>query len=316
MSSEPKSAAVPVNQPAMKADAVTQADPALATAVPATAPIAVATPKAFTKLQGTTATSDGAATLKTAIATDDADPSGAAVPSEEPSSGIGSHIPAAGEREKPGIGVEAAKPEPAKPAPSGITELAAAPHERHASAAAQLQSGPIDPSQIANPAQQPVPSAAPSVPTPQFSVTASNTLAVPLNGLALQIAVTAQSGRSRFEITLDPAELGRIDVRIDVDRHGQISSHLTVEKPETLAMLRQDAPQLQRALDNAGFKTGDNGLQFSLRDQSSSGHSRGDETAPNAQRLVIGEDEGVAAALAGRSYGRATGSGGGIDIRV
>src|SRR5206468_10950016 len=132
--------------------------------------------------------------------------------------------------------------------------------------------------------------ATPSMPTPQFSVTASNSLAVPLNGLALQIAVTAQGGKSRFQITLDPAELGRIDVRIDVDRHGQIFSHLTVEKPETLAMLRQDAPQLQRALDNAGFKTGDNGLQFSLRDQSSSGNG-GHETTRNAQRLIISEDD-------------------------
>ena len=94
---------------------------------------------------------------------------------------------------------------------------------------------------------------------------------MPLSGLAVEIAASAQSGKSRFEIRLDPADLGRIDVRIDVDRNGQVTSHLTVEKPETLSMLRQDAPQLQRALDNAGFKTGDGGLQFSLRDQSSSG---------------------------------------------
>jgi flagellar hook-length control protein FliK len=127
--------------------------------------------------------------------------------------------------------------------------------------------------------------------------------------------VTAQSGRSRFEIRLDPAELGRIDVRIDVDRHGQITSHLTVEKPETLAMLRQDAPQLQRALDNAGFKTGDNGLQFSLSDQSPSGRNGGNETARNAHRLIVSEDDAMPA-VAGRSYGRMPGSGGGVDIRV
>ena len=77
--------------------------------------------------------------------------------------------------------------------------------------------------------------------------------AVPLSGLALEIAASAQSGKSRFEIRLDPAELGRIDVRIDVDRNGQVTSHLTVERPETLSMLRQDAPQLQRALEDAGL---------------------------------------------------------------
>ena len=76
---------------------------------------------------------------------------------------------------------------------------------------------------------------------------------MPLSGLALEIAASANSGKSRFEIRLDPADLGRIDVRIDVDRNGQVTSHLTVEKPETLSMLRQDAPQLQRALDDAGL---------------------------------------------------------------
>ena len=84
--------------------------------------------------------------------------------------------------------------------------------------------------------------------------------AVPLSGLAMEIAASAKSGKSRFEIRLDPAELGRIDVRIDVDRNGQVTSHLTVDRPETLSMLRQDANQLQRALDNAGLSTGNGGL--------------------------------------------------------
>ena len=139
---------------------------------------------------------------------------------------------------------------------------------------------------------------------------------MPLSGLALEIAVSAQSGKSRFEIRLDPADLGRIDVRIDVDRNGQMTSHLTVEKPETLSMLQQDAPQLQRALDNAGFKTGDGGLQFSLRDQSSSGQNNGNETGRNAQRLVISDENIQPASVTGRTYGRMLGSSSGVDISV
>ncbi len=81
-------------------------------------------------------------------------------------------------------------------------------------------------------------------------------------------------------------------------------------------MLRQDAPQLQRALEDAGFKTGDSGLQFSLRDQSSSGQNGGNNTGRNAQKLVISSDDAVPAAVAGRSYGRALGSSSGVDIRV
>ena len=126
----------------------------------------------------------------------------------------------------------------------------------------------------------------------------------------------AKSGKTRFEIRLDPAELGRIDVRIDIDRHGQMTSHLTVERPETLSMLRQDANQLQRALDNAGLSTGNGGLQFSLRDQSSQGQNDGNQSNPNAHRLVVSEEDSVPTVVAGRSYGRMLGASGGVDIRI
>jgi flagellar hook-length control protein FliK len=156
-----------------------------------------------------------------------------------------------------------------------------------------------------------------TVPASQLSAAVATGVAVPFNGLAIQIAATAQSGRSRFEIRLDPAELGRIDVRLDVDRHGKVTSHLMVEKPETLAMLRQDAPQLQRALEDAGLKTANNGLQFSLRDQSSSGHNGGDNNSGrHAQRLIIGDADTLPTATAGKSYTQPTGSNRGLDIRV
>jgi flagellar hook-length control protein FliK len=222
-----------------------------------------------------------------------------------------------GKQQTDGGAVDKAAAEPAKPDAPMAAAAAASPHE-HRAAASLVQTDTSDPAQQAsNAIQQPVQStAAPAPAAAQLTVTAATAAVVPLNGLALQIAVTAQSGKSRFEIRLDPAELGRIDVRIDVDRHGQVTSHLTVEKPETLAMLRQDAPQLQRALDNAGFKTGDSGLQFSLRDQSSSGQNTGDEAGRNAQRLIISEDDTIPALVAGRTYGRMSGSGSGVDIRV
>jgi chemotaxis protein MotD len=150
----------------------------------------------------------------------------------------------------------------------------------------------------------------------QFTATAAANAPVPVSGLAMEIAATAKSGKSRFEIRLDPADLGRIDVRIDVDRHGQVTSHLTVERPETLSMLRQDANQLQRALDNAGLSTGNAGLQFSLRDQSSQGQNDGNQSNPNAHRIVVSEEDSVPAIAAGRNYGRMLGASGGVDIRI
>jgi hypothetical protein len=149
-----------------------------------------------------------------------------------------------------------------------------------------------------------------------LTVTSAANGAVPLSGVAMEIAASVKSGKSSFEIRLDPADLGRIDVRVQIDQNGQVTSHLTVEKPETLSMLRQDAPQLQQALNDAGLKTDSGGLQFSLRDQSSSGQNNGNNSNPNAQRLIVSDEDTVPAAVAGRSYGRSLGSSGGIDIRV
>jgi flagellar hook-length control protein FliK len=200
------------------------------------------------------------------------------------------------------------------PAPAPV----AASHDR--AAAADVQISPPDPGQqTVNAVQQPQlqPAVTAAIPAAQLTATvATHTAAVPLSGLAVEIAANAQSGKSRFDIRLDPAELGRIDVRMDVDRHGQVTSHVTVERPETLAMLRQDAPQLQRALADAGLKTGDGGLQFSLRDQSSSGQNGGNESGRNAQRLIVSEEDPVPAVTAQRSYGRMLGSNSGVDIRI
>lgn len=163
--------------------------------------------------------------------------------------------------------------------------------------------------------QTPAPMA---IPAAQLTATVVTNLAVPVSGLAVQIAASARAGNSRFEIRLDPAELGRIDVRLDVDRHGNVTSHLTVEKPETLAMLRQDAPQLQRSLEDAGLKTGQNGLQFSLRDQSSGqqNNNNGQTERQPQQRLVISETNATPLVAANATYSYAAGANRGLDIRV
>jgi chemotaxis protein MotD len=140
---------------------------------------------------------------------------------------------------------------------------------------------------------------------------------VPVAGLAVEIANRASAGSNRFEIRLDPPELGRIDVRLDVDRAGQVTSHLTVERADTLDLLRRDASQLQRALQDAGLKTGDSALHFSLRDQSS-GNNNPDDSMPRrgTAQILIQTDEAPATDVASRGLGRLLGSSSGLDIRV
>lgn len=205
----------------------------------------------------------------------------------------------------------------AKPTTGDATTKPAA-HASHERATPDaMQPASTEAPQPTSTMQQPLPTtAAVTATVPQFTATLATNTPVPLNGVAVEIAQYAQSGKSRFDIRLDPAELGRIDVRLDVDRNGNVTSHLTVEKPETLAMLRQDAPQLQRALEQAGMKTSEGGLQFSLRDQSQGQQNNGDNSGRPAQRLIISEDDSIPAVSVGRNYGRMLGSSRGVDISI
>jgi flagellar hook-length control protein FliK len=138
---------------------------------------------------------------------------------------------------------------------------------------------------------------------------------VPIAGLAVEIAARAQAGHNHFEIRLDPPELGRIDVRLDVDHSGQVHSRLVVERAETLEYLRRDVAELERALQQAGLKTGDNGFQFTLRDQGFSGRNDGNNS-PHAAHLVVPDPDLAPIDTLPGGYGRTWRASGGIDIRV
>jgi flagellar hook-length control protein FliK len=169
----------------------------------------------------------------------------------------------------------------------------------------------------------------PCNPPPQKPATAqtaagasgSTQAAVPISGLPVAIAARAVAGSNQFDIRLDPPELGRIDVQLNVDGNGQVTSHVTVDRPETLTLLQSQQPQLERALEQAGLKTADNGLQFSLRDQSFAGANTGgnsggstQQSQSSSQQLVI-PDPDLPSIDATQIYSR-WGLGGGIDITV
>jgi flagellar hook-length control protein FliK len=144
---------------------------------------------------------------------------------------------------------------------------------------------------------------------------ASQALAVPLAGVAVEIAGKALEGKNRFEIRLDPPELGRIEVRLDVDHDGNTVTRLIADRPDTLDLLRRDADGLQRSLQDAGLKTSDNSLQFSLRDQTM-GRDQGNTPMPAAAQIVVKDDALASTDISPRNYPRLAGLGGGIDIRV
>ncbi len=93
---------------------------------------------------------------------------------------------------------------------------------------------------------------------------------VPLNNMAVHIAAQARAGHQQFNIRLDPPELGRIDIKMEIGADGSTLTHMAVEKPETLDLLRQDSRALERALANAGLDSRNGSLSFSLKEDNQS----------------------------------------------
>ncbi|MBK8174562.1 MAG: flagellar hook-length control protein FliK [Rhodospirillales bacterium] len=75
----------------------------------------------------------------------------------------------------------------------------------------------------------------------------------------------------RIDIALEPAALGRIEVRLDFARDGSVSATFIADRRDAFEALRADAGDLQRALADAGVKTDAGSLGFSMREQGTNG---------------------------------------------
>jgi len=142
--------------------------------------------------------------------------------------------------------------------------------------------------------------------------------AVPLDQLAVEIATRANKGERRFDIRLDPPELGRIDVRLEIDNKGNTTTKLIVERAETLDLLQRDARGLEKALQNAGLKTDAGGMQFSLQ-QDAQTHQGHQNHAPETRggRPDLGPDEiEVMKQVSINDISLAAQLRGGVDIRI
>jgi flagellar hook-length control protein FliK len=94
-------------------------------------------------------------------------------------------------------------------------------------------------------------------------------------------------GNTSFELRLDPAELGRVEVRMEVSRDHKVTAVITADNPQALTELARQARELEAQLQSAGLQLSDNGLSFDLR-QGANGREAQD--ANGAQRGAGGED--------------------------
>ena len=108
--------------------------------------------------------------------------------------------------------------------------------------------------------------------------------------LAAQIAQRFSDGGRVFDIRLDPPELGRVEVRLEVASDNSVRAVLAAERTETLAELQRSARDLERALAQAGLEVGEDALTFSLSDDGAAANDGDSDTFSNATPAFIDSD--------------------------
>ncbi|WP_198519937.1 flagellar hook-length control protein FliK, partial [Escherichia coli] len=72
-------------------------------------------------------------------------------------------------------------------------------------------------------------------------------------------------GRStRFEMALLPEELGRVDIKLDIDSDGRLAARLAFDNPAAATDLRGRVDELRRQLEDARFHLADDAFGLAL----------------------------------------------------
>ncbi len=221
--------------------------------------------------------------------------------------------------------LEASEPEIARPvaaATTAKTEKPDATDSKPTPAAAQASqpqsAAPADATAAAS-TQATQPAAAPVARTIHAAYQAP-VQQVNLPQVAFEVVRQFEAGNTRFQIRLDPAELGRIDVRLELDKSGAVSARMTVERPETLDLLQRDQRALQQALQQAGLDGQKTNLEFSLRQnpfaqQGGMGDGRGEQQNFSGRGDSFAGGDDVGAETATTTY-RGTASASGLNLFV
>lgn len=146
------------------------------------------------------------------------------------------------------------------------------------------------------------PSPAPASPQPAGQASAARPLPPPPAGQIAPVVVGLGLGTEadgRVEVVLEPAELGRVEIRLERDG-GKASLHVQAERPETLALLQRDGAELNRALSQAGLAPeGGLSMSFSLSGGDSGNGTRRDGSSgpPSPAHAATAAGTGIPATV-------------------
>jgi hypothetical protein len=237
---------------------------------PSSAPTGAIVTRSTTSPLATVPTQSTAAppeAVASALASDAKAPSAPSAPSLQASApaNLADPPPGPGARSAPGprdravtaSGPEARRAHPAVLASASSSHRAAADEPASDQAwlepGAEAAEGAV--TRVEHAAPDPTRAQAPGRPTPP----------APVVQIGVHIARAVPARIDRLFVQLEPAALGRVEVRLRFHRDDQVSAVIAAERPDTLDALQRDARLLERSLHQAGLRLDSDGLTFSLK---------------------------------------------------
>jgi flagellar hook-length control protein FliK len=142
----------------------------------------------------------------------------------------------------------------------------------------------------------------------------------PIEQVAVQIKKAIGAGMDKINIKLNPAHLGKVEVKMEIARDGQLLATVIAERPETLELLQRDVRGLEKALQDGGLKTDMQSFNFSLKEHANQNAATGHDQAkgPNGKSDQNGSaaEDPYSAASQAAAYGQNVATNGGVDIRI
>lgn len=136
-----------------------------------------------------------------------------------------------------------------------------------------------------SPSTAPIPHAPPATSAQAASADATSVRAAPLAAAQVggEIIRRFNGHDTTFQLRLDPPELGRVDVRLEVSRDHRVTALISADTPQALSDLSRGARDLQQALQSAGLDLADDGLSFDLSSNGqSNSFAQANQTAQHA----------------------------------
>lgn len=107
----------------------------------------------------------------------------------------------------------------------------------------------------------------------------------PAEQVSVRITRALQSGNDRISIRLNPADMGRVEVKMELAHDGRMTAVVTADNRDTLDMLKRDASELQKALQEGGLDLDSNDLTFNHRDDEGQTAEGGDGNAGAPEQI-------------------------------